>query len=58
MKSILKTLLLLIALSAVPVFAQSEFEATKARAEAGDAEAQTELAFIFIAGDGVALSDA
>jgi hypothetical protein len=37
MKSIFKSLLLLIALSAVPVFAQSDFEATKARAEAGDA---------------------
>jgi hypothetical protein len=40
MKTILKTLLLLIALSAAPVFAQSDYETTKVRAEAGDAEAQ------------------
>ena len=37
MKTILKTLFLLIALSALPVLAQIDFEATKARAEAGDA---------------------
>lgn len=42
MKTILKALFVLIALSAVPVFAQSDYsdyEATKARAEAGDANA-------------------
>ncbi len=40
MKTIIKALFMLIALSiAVPVFAQSDFEATKARAEAGDANA-------------------
>ena len=41
MKTILKTLFLLIAITAaLPVFAQSDFQAIKARAEAGDAEAQ------------------
>ncbi len=35
MKTILKALFLLIALTAVPVFAQSDFETIKARAEAG-----------------------
>lgn len=39
MKTIIKALFLLTALSAVSVFAQSDFEETKARAEAGDAEA-------------------
>ena len=53
MKSIFKTLLLLIALSAVPVFAQSDFEATKARAEAGDAEAQAELGYMYGSGTGI-----
>lgn len=44
MKTILKALFLLIALStAVPVFAQSDFEAIKARAEAGDADFQAAL---------------
>jgi hypothetical protein len=40
MKLLFKTLFFLVALSAVPVFAQSDFEAVKARAEAGDAEAK------------------
>ena len=40
MKTILKALFLLVALTAaLPVFAQSDFEATKASAEAGDANA-------------------
>ncbi len=44
MKTIIKALFLLAALSlTVPVFAQSDFEATKARAEAGDAIAQSSL---------------
>jgi TPR repeat protein len=54
MKTIMKTLLLLIALSAVPVFAQSDFEATKARAEAGDAEAQYSLGVMYASGEVVA----
>ena len=57
MKTIFKTLLLLIALSAVPVFAQSDFEAIKARAETGDAEAQVSLGFIYGDGEGVAEND-
>ena len=57
MKSIFKTLLLLIALSAVPVFAQSDFEALKARAEAGDATAQHNLGVMFANGMGVAKND-
>jgi hypothetical protein len=49
MKIILKALFLLVALSAaVPVFAQSDFEATKARAEAGE---------MYNEGDGVEQSD-
>jgi hypothetical protein len=49
MKTILKTLYLLVALtSAVPVFAQSDFETTKARAEAGE---------MYNEGDGVEQSD-
>jgi TPR repeat protein len=44
MKTILKTLFLFVSLTlAVPVFAQSDFEAVKASAEAGDAEAQYSL---------------
>ena len=46
MKTILKALFLLIALSAVPVFAQYDFEATKVLAEQGDASAQLELGII------------
>jgi TPR repeat protein len=52
MKNILKAFFLLIALTlAVPVFAQSDFEAIKARAEAGDALAQTLLAMIYFSGE-------
>jgi TPR repeat protein len=54
MKTILKALLLLVALTAVPVFAQTDYEATKARAEAGDAEAQTSLGVMYQNGRGVA----
>jgi hypothetical protein len=40
MKTILKSFFLLVALTvAVPVFAQTDFEATKARAEAEDGDA-------------------
>lgn len=53
MKTILKALLLLVALTAVPVFAQSNFEATKARAEAGDDYAQTWLGDMYENGEGV-----
>ncbi len=57
MKIIFKALFLLIALSAVPVFAQSDFEATKARAQAGDAEAQFNLGYIYNIGEGVERND-
>ena len=57
MKSIFKSLFLIIALSAVPVFAQSDFESTKARAEAGDAQAQWSLGVMYIRGEGVAKND-
>lgn len=41
MKTILKSFFLLVALTAtVPVLAQSDIEATKARAEAGEVKAQ------------------
>jgi hypothetical protein len=57
MKTILKALFLLAALSsALPVFAQSAFETIKARAEAGDAEAQAELGFIYGSGEGVTIN--
>jgi TPR repeat protein len=55
MKTILKAFFLLVALTlAVPVFAQTDFEATKARAEAGDAEAQVALGLMYMNGRGVA----
>jgi TPR repeat protein len=57
MKTILKALFLLITLSAVPVFAQSDFDATKARAETGDAQSQYELGNIYFFGEGVAQND-
>ena len=57
MKTILKALFLLIALSAVPVFAQSDFEATKARAEAGDATSQHNLGVMYENGTGVVQND-
>lgn len=58
MKTILKALFLLVALtSAVPVLAQSDFEATKARAESGDAEAQVALGLMYMNGRGVAKND-
>jgi TPR repeat protein len=53
MKIILKALFLLIALSAVPVFAQSDFETIKARAEAGDVVAQYDLGVMYDDGDEV-----
>jgi TPR repeat protein len=57
MKTIIKALLLLIGLSAVPVFAQSDFESTKARAEAGDAQAQWSLGEMYDTGEGVVQDD-
>ena len=55
MKSIFKALFFLCALSlAFPVFAQPDFEATKARAEAGDANAQNNLGAMYDNGTGVA----
>jgi TPR repeat protein len=55
MKTIMKTLFLLVALTfAVPVFAQSDFESTKARAEAGDAQSQYDLGLMYANGTGVA----
>ncbi len=46
---------LLIALStSASVLAQSDFEATKARAESGDAEAQYDLGLMYANGAGVA----
>lgn len=58
MKKIFKALFLLVALSlAVPVFAQPDFDATKARAEAGDASAQRMLGRMYRDGDGVSLDD-
>ena len=58
MKTILKSFFLLVSLSlTVPVFAQSDYETTKARAEAGDAEAQKERGFINGNGEGVAEND-
>ena len=55
MKSIFKALFFLCALSlAFPVFAQSDFDATKARAEAGDANAQNNLGAMYDNGTGVA----
>jgi len=58
MKIILKTLFLFVAMSAaVPVLAQSDFESTKARAEAGDASAQRMLGRMYRDGDGVSLDD-
>lgn len=49
MKSILNTLLLIILLSvASPAIAQTDFEDIKARAEAGDAGAQTNLGFMHL----------
>ncbi len=53
----MKSLLLLVALTAVPVFAQSDFEATKVRAEAGDLLAQGDLAVKYEFGIGVPESD-
>jgi len=57
MKTILKTLFLLIALSALPVLAQIDFEAIKARAEAGDASAQWNLGLMYDNGTGVKEND-
>ena len=58
MKTILKAFFLLAALTAaVPVFAQSDFETTKARAEAGDAQAQFALGVMYATGDGVAQNE-
>lgn len=58
MKTILKVFPLLIALIvAVPLFAQSDFESTKARAEAGDATSQHNLGFMYANGMGVARND-
>jgi TPR repeat protein len=58
MKTIINALFLLVALTvAVPVFAQSDFEATKARAEAGDASAQYNLGLMYANGIGVARND-
>jgi TPR repeat protein len=54
MKTIFKAFFLLIALSAVPVLAQSDFEATKALAEAGDAQAQYDLGVMYEVGIGIA----
>jgi len=53
MKTILKSFFLLIALSVVPVFAQSDFEAIKARAEAGNADAQALLGNLYFDGTGI-----
>jgi TPR repeat protein len=53
MKTIFKALFVLIALSAVPVFAQSDFEAVKARAEVGNAASQFELGYLYDRGEGV-----
>ncbi len=54
MKTIIKALFLLVALTAaVPVFAQSDFEALKARAEAGDADAQALLGNLYFDGTGI-----
>ena len=53
MNTIIKALFLPIYLSAVPVFAQSDFEATVARAEAGDVEAQYTLGLKYDIGSGV-----
>lgn len=48
MKAMFEALLLLVALTlAVPAIAQSDYEATKARAEAGDAQAQYELGYMY-----------
>ncbi len=57
MKTILKTLFLVIALTAFPVFAQIDFEATKARAEQGDATAQHNLGVMYATGEGAAEND-
>jgi TPR repeat protein len=58
MKTILKALFLFIALSAAfSVFAQSDFESTKARAEAGDLTAQGAVAVLYEMGSGVPESD-
>jgi TPR repeat protein len=57
MKTIFKALFLLIALSAVPVFAQSDYETTKARAEAGDAQSQFQLGVMYANGRGVAKNE-
>jgi TPR repeat protein len=53
MKTIFNTLLLFIALSAVPVFAQSDFESLKARAEAGDSADQSYIGELYYLGEGV-----
>ena len=58
MKTILKALFLFVALlTAVPVFVQSDFESTKARAEAGNAEAQFNLGWMYSNGDGLEKND-
>jgi TPR repeat protein len=58
MKTILKVLFLLVALAAaVPVFAQSDYEAAKALAETGDAEAQVSLGTMYRNGEGVVQND-
>ena len=57
MKTIFKAFFLLIALSAVPVLAQSDFESQKASAEAGDLWAQGNLAVTYELGLGVPEND-
>jgi TPR repeat protein len=58
MKIVFKALYLFVALIlAVPVIAQTDFEATKLRAEAGDSQAQYELGYIYANGMGVTQSD-
>jgi TPR repeat protein len=58
MKTIFKALFLLVSLIlTVPVFAQSDFEAAKARAEAGDVQSQYELGVMYRNGEGVAQND-
>ncbi len=58
MKTILKALFLFVSLAlAGSVFAQVDFESTKARAEAGDAVAQFNLGMMYADGTGVTQSE-
>jgi TPR repeat protein len=57
MHKICRTLLLAIMLLPSVVLSQSDFEATKARAEAGDAEAQNKLGDLYFDGTGVPEND-